>query len=230
MPEIVENRETLKWPLEKKVELSLQVIEEAYRRFQRVGVCWSGGKDSTALIHLFKRFGKPFKVIIVDTTVLFPETYEFFDRVTKEWELDVYRALPDVPWESVFFQGREVCCQKLKTEPLFKAIRELQLDALAVGVRWTECEARADEKYFKQVNLYNTPHWRVHPLLHWTLDDVWTYTKQNNIPYNPLYDRGYKSIGCRTCTVPVPPEAPERAGRAQDKETIMRKLRQLGYF
>jgi len=96
-----------------------------------------------------------------------------------------------------------------------------------------------------QTEFEDSHHVRVHPLLHWTELDVWEYIKKENIPYNPLYHKGYRSIGCRLCCKPVTKETEtldeiieilkkekgtERAGRMQNKEFLMRRLRALGYF
>jgi 3'-phosphoadenosine 5'-phosphosulfate sulfotransferase (PAPS reductase)/FAD synthetase len=95
---------------------------------------------------------------------------------------------------------------------------------------------RAKEYEFSDRD-WSPKHIRIHPILHWSLDDVWKYTKQENIPYNPLYDYDldglvYKSIGCFPCTKPINPSETERGGRAQDKESeeVMERLRALGYM
>jgi phosphoadenosine phosphosulfate reductase len=96
-----------------------------------------------------------------------------------------------------------------------------------VGIRWDEHPARSSETYFSP----REDHMRVHPILHFTEKDVWSYIRRNNVPYNPLYDKGYRSLGAKIDTEPVAdPDAPERAGREKEKEKIMERLRELGYF
>jgi phosphoadenosine phosphosulfate reductase len=115
----------------------------------------------------------------------------------------------------------------LKIESIKKAIRENNLHALIVGIRWDEHEARSNEKYFSK----REDHIRVHPILHFTETDIWNYIRTFNVPYNPLYDKGFRSLGEKGFTKPVlNPNAPERSGRERDKEEIMKRLRALGYF
>jgi len=208
-----------------KIEKSLQIIREALQSFSKVAVIWSTGKDSTVVLYLTRQLDPNIMVFFGDTTQKFKETYDFRDRMAKEWNLNLINMVPDVTYEEVKGE-RERCCHHLKTLPAVKFLVKFTIDAALVGIRWDEHPARANEDYFSQ-----RPHCcRVHPILHWTEKDIWAFIKQNKIPYNPLYDRGYRSIGCAPCTIPAPPEAPERSGRAKDKEEIMERLRSLGYW
>lgn len=112
--------------------------------------------------------------------------------------------------------------------PLNQAIESLGLRALLTGVRWDEQEARADDNYFSPRE--NPDHVRVQPLLHFKEADIWAYIKKYHIPYCELYDKGYRSLGCAPCTSPSSGTGSERNGSTQDKEKIMTRLRELGYF
>ncbi|GIW65402.1 MAG: hypothetical protein KatS3mg093_381 [Candidatus Parcubacteria bacterium] len=106
-------------------------------------------------------------------------------------------------------------------------ISKYKIKAFMAGIRWDEHEARAKEKYFSS----RSTHTRVHPILHFTLNDIWKYIKTFNVPYVSLYDKGYKSLGEAPFTKPVKdPNAPERAGREATKEKVMDRLRKLGYW
>lgn len=224
---------TLDDDLLEREQRSVEIIREAYGRFgEACGVAFTGGKDSTVLLHLIRRVfqGKvPFKVINIDTGVKFEEVYRFRDRMREGWELDlhVFRNEEALGWLKVA-QNPEECCYHLKTVPMKRAIEELGLKALFTGVRWDENPARADEEYFSQRP--NPPHVRVHPLLHFNEQDIWEYIRRYKVPYCSLYDQGYRSLGCAPCTRPAVKGGHERAGRAQDKERIMQRLRELGYF
>jgi sulfate adenylyltransferase subunit 2 len=174
--------------------------------------------------------------------------------------------------------GRIKCCNALKTEALKQFIKRQQFDALLVGIRRDEHGIRAKERYFSprdkefKWDPKNQPpelwdfygsvsspqgaslaqdqdHIRVHPILHWTEQDVWEYMREENIPVNPLYfakdGKRYRSLGCAPCTTPMDSKADtidkiikelgttkvsERSGRDQDKEYMMEKLRALGYM
>jgi phosphoadenosine phosphosulfate reductase len=217
-----------------KIEFSQKILRKTFEKWgeDKIAVAWTGGKDSTVLLHLIKTlFGKvPFKVYFGDTTQHFPELYKFKDKLTKEWNLDIIVGKPKKSYRQVA-GDREKCCYALKTQPLNATIKKYKWKALITGIRWDEQEARADEKYFSPRK--NPPHIRVHPLLHWTEKDIWDYIQKYQLPVNPLYKKGYRSIGCKPCTKPQGGkvgDGKERVGRAQDKEKIMARLRALGYF
>ena len=226
--------------LASKIDFSIDIIKEAYERFGKngasVGIAFTGGKDSTVMLDLVRKaFGgnipPAFKIVNVDTTVDFPEIYEFIGRLSREWnfDLNVFANKEAVDKNEVKIAAdKEKCCLLLKTVPLKKAITDLNLKALMTAIRKDEQEQRKKESYFSERNEPN--HFRVHPLLHFTEKDIWDYIKFYDIPYCSLYEQGYRSLGCVPCTVKARPDEPERAGRSQEKEKIMGKLRDLGYF
>lgn len=125
----------------------------------------------------------------------------------------------------------------LKTVPLSRSILEHGFDMVITGIRWDENPARAVEVFFSHRE--NPEHTRVHPILHWTEREVWRYTLDNDLPVHPLYKRGFRSFDGVRDSLPTDAKpaweqdlsgSPERAGRAQDKEHIMQRLRELGYF
>jgi len=212
---------------------SIFIIREAYRQFKNIAVLWSIGKDSTTLIWLCKKafFGKiPFKVLHIDTGYKFKEIYEFRDKYSKEWGLDliIVRNKKAIKEGVSPEKGKLECCTKLKTEALKQAIKRYRFKALLLGIRRDEHGIRAKERYFSprdkefKWNYLNQPlelwdqyktnsaeeqHIRVHPLLHWSEIDVWKYIKREKIPIVSLYfaKKGYRyrSIGCATCCSPV---------------------------
>lgn len=219
----------LQMGLENKVKKSKKIIREAFDRFEKLAIAWTSGKDSMLVLSLIRETFNgdvPIPVLHGDTTVKFKEIYEFRDKITKEWNLNMRVVRPEIPEGFKIAKDRENCCHLLKTVPMQKKIEELGLDAIFVGIRWDEQEARSRELYFSK----RKNHYRIHPILHWSEEDIWKYVKNRNIPYNPLYDKGYRSLGCEPCTKPTPEEGPERSGRSQDKEKIMERLRALGYW
>ena len=215
------------------------ILREAKALFKNPAIMWAGGKDSTTLLFITKRlFGSvPFPVIFLDTGYKFRETYQFIEKLEKAWGLTLIRArnmeavrqatAPDTV-------GRFQCCTLLKTDALKQTILKHKFDAVLVSIRWDEQGVRGKEAHFSWRE--DPPHMRIHPLLDWSIDDIWAYIQEHNIPHNPLYDlevqgKKYRSIGCYPCTQPVEKERKEeRAGRAQDKEEIMEQLRSLGYM
>jgi len=232
MVEIKEDKSIAFQTLERKIQKSIDVILETERRFGKdnVAMAWTGGKDSTTLLHLVKSAYKgnlPFRIINIDTSVKFKEIYEFRDRLSKEWNIDLL-ILRNENAKRVIESSKDPgeCCYLLKTKVLQDGIKKYNIKALLTGIRWDEQTARADEKYFSE----REGHTMVNPILHFMEKDIWEYIRKNNIPYCELYDKGYRSLGCAPCTEPDSFGGAERGGRAQDKEAIMNRLRSLGYF
>ncbi len=216
---------------------SIFIIREAFRQFRNVAMLWSIGKDSTALLWLMRKafFGQiPFPILHIDTSYKFEEIYEFRDRYTKEWNLDLIiwrnqRALQQGMGPG---KGRFDCCGELKTNALKEAIAENGFRALYLGIRRDEHGIRAKERVFSPRDgnfawnyreqppelwdQYRTKpkgeeHLRIHPLLGWTEVDVWEYIKRESIPIVSLYlarnGKRYRSIGCEPCCSSVDSEA-----------------------
>lgn len=218
--------------LEDKEKLSMDIIKMATDSFtiDAMAATFTGGKDSTVLLHLIRRAFNgvvPFRVFNIDTSFKFKEVYEFRDKLARMWNLYLIVLKNE---DALKLMNKpidhEACCYSLKTTPLNKAIKKYNISALMTAIRWDEQEARSREEYFSHKN----DHVRVQPILHFTERDIWDYIRKYNIPYCSLYDNGYRSLGCEPCTQPSVPGGTERSGRAQDKEAIMKRLREFGYF
>lgn len=222
------------WTLEQKEEKSRNILIQAVEKYgkDRIATTFTGGKDSTVVLHLLRQVfdGRvPIPVINIDTSVKFEEIYEFRDRISREWNLNLLILKNDDALKTLEVAAdRAECCQKLKTEVLNRAIEDCRLDAVITAIRWDEQEARQEETYFAHKD--NPAHTRVNPLLHFKEKDIWDYIRKYDIPYCPLYDKGYRSLGCMPCTQLLTGEGRERDGRSPEKEEIMKKLRSLGYF
>lgn len=171
--------------LDKKEQKSIDVILEADQRFgsDNIAVAFTGGKDSTVLLHLIKTAFKgvvPFKVFNIDTSVKFKEIYAIRDRLRDEWGLNLI-ILKNDNAPNVLQQAKnsDECCYLLKTNVLNEGIKKYGIKALMTAIRWDEQEARADERYFSE----REGHIRVHPILHFMEKDIWAYIRKNKIPY-----------------------------------------------
>lgn len=157
---------------------------------------------------------------------------ELSDRNKKELELIGFKE-HEFPFEPESYVGNHL----MKTVPLKIFIEENGIKAISTAIRWDEQEARKNERFF---SLRERPrHTRIHPILHLRERDIWDTIHKYNIPYCKLYEQGYRSLGARyntykTSDLPAWEQdlenTPERAGRGQEKEKIMDKLRQLGYM
>ena len=256
---------------------SIYIIREAYSRFRKIALLWSIGKDSTTLLWLIRKafFGKvPFPVVHIDTSYKLKEIYSFREKYAAKWGLDliVSRNEEALAGGAGPAMGHLECCNQLKTEALKQTLSEYDFKALLLAIRRDEHGIRAKERYFsprdsqfkwnyaeqpaEMWDMYKSgleaeQHFRIHPMLHWTELDIWSYVKREKIPVVSLYfatnGKRYRSIGCETCCSPVASKAntigkivrelhktdiAERSGRAQDKENTytMQKLRSLGYM
>ena len=233
-----EVRQLLNLSLNEKIEKSLEILREAKEKYKNIGIGFSGGSDSLVLLHLaLKVFPTNMPVLFSDTQHDHPETYEFLKKVIKEWNLTnfhSFKANSDKVKEFIDKYGlktpefTEICCEFHKIEPMRRGVDSLKLDALITGIRGVEHEERAKESIFSPRT--SPKHMRVHPLLFWKPAEVLEYIQQNKIECNPLYAQGYTSLGCMECTsLNTDPTAHERAGRGIARETIMSRLRALGY-
>ena len=223
--------------LDEKIARSLEILEQVYEEFGagRIGVAWTGGKDSTVALHLWRRVlageepGAAVRAVNLDTGLKFPEIIAFRDRMAGEWNIELHVGRPDFDLNGYPVAENPVtCCRDLKIIPMKKAVADLGLAVLLSGVRGDENEERADRPVREERS--DPDHVLIHPLLHWSEMDIWSYHMQENLPYCELYDRGYRSLGCMPCTT-LPDEAgDERSGRNRDKEAHMEQLRSLGYF
>jgi phosphoadenosine phosphosulfate reductase len=175
------------------------VLAEAVERFHpRLTLACSFQKEEAVLIDALMKVEPSARVFVIDTGVLFPETYETWRRVEQRYSLsvEVYDASsPDGPWT-----GGDHCCSVTgaKVAALEEALSDV--DAWITGIRREQSPTRANADYFERDDKRGI--WKVNPLVEWTDKDVWRYVMEHELPYNPLHDRGYESIGCATCTMP----------------------------
>lgn len=232
-----EVRSLLNLSLEKKIKKTKEIIAEALKKYKNAGLGFSGGADSEVLLHIALKLNPDILVLFVDTRYEFPETIPFVERIRNEWNissLTAVRATTDIAEKLIRKYGKGTSEFTLefnkhhKIQPLVSGIKRLSLDAFISGIRGVEHEERAKEMIFSPRE--NPKHIRVHPMLFWTQLDVREYLAKNKLPHNPLYDKGYTSLGSTLDTTPnKDSNMHERAGRGVARERIMKTLRALGY-
>ena len=197
----------------------------------RVAVAFTGGKDSTLALFLWRQAlletssaSSPL-ALNLDTGVKFPEVLDFRDRLSRSWGVRLHIARPRSTCAPVALD-KSACCKERKIEPLLAAIRELGVTLLITGIRADEHPSRAALPFLEHC----AGHDRLHPLLAFSEMDVWAATQEYGLPWSPLYERGYRSLGCVPCTELPGKGGNERSGRAAQKEAVMEDLRALGYF
>jgi phosphoadenosine phosphosulfate reductase len=196
----------------------------AYDRFgDKLCLTCSWQKQSSVLVHMVSELGIDIPVIELDTALFFRETYETRERLVERYGLELIR--PDVIsvaeqhkqegpnlWET----NPDRCCHMRKVEPLERALKSY--DAWISGIRREQSLTRKDAQRVEFSERYDV--WKIQPLVDWDAKRVDAYIKVNEIPYNPLHDAGYPSIGCIPCTRPVSRDQDERAGRWADSDKI----------
>jgi thioredoxin-dependent adenylylsulfate APS reductase len=188
----------------------------------RLAISAAGGVDGMALIDMAWRIDPSIRVFTLDTGRLPAETYALFEEVRERYGIDVEFEHPDgqavaelmtTHGPNLMYKGvdlRIACCEIRKVEPLKRKLATL--DAWIAGLRREQWKTR---KNIAKVEL-DRDHGgivKLNPLADWTLDQVWTYVREHEVPYHELFDHGYTSIGCAPCTRAVMPGEPERAGR-----------------
>jgi phosphoadenosine phosphosulfate reductase len=205
--------------IEKKAELEKtspqDILRWACSEFRCICLAASFGKDSITLLHMVRAIRPDIDVVYLNTGYDFPETVEYIHRLEKEWSLHVLEFSPRISVEEqertlgadLYRTDPDRCCGIRKVEPMARALRNY--DVWITGLRRDETEHRSGIRVVEVAeNLM-----KLNPLAAWTADDVWRYLRENRVPYNPLYDRGYASLGCRPCTLAGTWGRFERAGR-----------------
>jgi phosphoadenosine phosphosulfate reductase len=161
----------------------------------------SFGAQAAVSLHLVAKQAPGIPVIVVDTGYLFPETYQFIEQLTKQLALNIQRfASPqsapefEQQYGKLWEQGREGLDQYLelrKVEPMHRALKTLGIHTWFAGLRRSQAESRAKLNPLE----VRDGRFKVHPIFDWSDRDVYLYLKANGLPYHPLWDQGYISIG-----------------------------------
>lgn len=202
-----------------------QLIRWSVEKFrdQRLVISTSFGMEGCALIDMFAAHQVPLTVVYLDTMFFFPETYALRDELIRRYPHLTFenRGTNLTPEQQVAQYGDQLwksnpdlCCKIRKVDPMHDAMRDV--DVWITGLRRSQSITRANLKVMEWDWKYQVL--KFNPLAYWQRPQVWQYVKDNSVPYNPLHERGYPTIGCTHCTQPVEGAAPEdysRSGRWQ---------------
>jgi phosphoadenosine phosphosulfate reductase len=186
----------------------------------RVGISTAFGVEGCALIDMAVKLDPRVQVFTVDTDFLFPETYELMERIQAKYGVAVQRVKGKVTKQeqeqqhgvALWERDPDLCCAIRKVEPTERVVEGL--DAWFAGLRRDQSATRAGIQLLERYDHADgTPLVKVNPLAAWTRNDTWKYVLANDVPYSPLLDQGYKSIGCWPCTRAVAAGGDERSGR-----------------
>ena len=188
-----------------------EVLAYAVERFHpRLTLACSFQKEESVLFHMLSELdGGPFQAFTIDTGVLFPETLATWKQFEERFPPVTIQVMdarsPGEPWTA------QNCCGAAKVAGLERALAGV--DAWITGIRREQAPTRAAAPKLDHDERRGL--WKLNPLADWTEKDVWTYIFKHDLPYNPLHDEGYSSIGCACCTQPG--EGREGRWAGQDK-------------
>ena len=162
----------------------------------RLTLACSFQKEESVLFHMVSQIDPAVRAFTIDTGVLFPETLRTWKRFEERFpqvSIDVLDARsPDEPWTA------ERCCGAAKVAALETALSDV--DAWITGIRREQAPTRAAAPKLEGDERRGI--WKLNPLADWSEKDVWRYIFEHDLPYHPLHDEGYGSIGCAPCTQP----------------------------
>lgn len=200
------------------------ILKAALAQFNNIAISFSGAED-VVLIDLALNIRKDIQVFCLDTGRLHAETYRFIEQVRKHYGIQIEILTPNRELLDEFVKekglfsfyedGHSQCCSIRKVEPLRRKLATVE--AWITGQRKDQSlDTRADIPEVQIDSAFSTPEHQLvkfNPLLNWTSAQVWDYIEAYQVPYNPLHQHGFISIGCEPCTRPVLPNQHERAGR-----------------
>ena len=180
---------------EKRVEWALDTLPGRHI------VSSSFGAQSAVMLHLLSQQRSDIPVVVIDTGYLFPETYRFIDELTAKLDLNlhVFRAGRSAAWQEARYgrrweqgvDGLNAYNRDNKVAPMERALNELEVGTWFAGLRRSQSSGRARTPIVDA----SGERWKIHPIADWSDRDVYVYLKKHNLPYHPLWEKGYVSIG-----------------------------------
>ncbi len=185
--------------------------------FPRLTMATAFGAEGCCIIHMLAEIEPRVRIFNLDTGYQFSETLTLRERIKKRYGIEVEYVRPELTVEQyeeehggpLYGIRPDQCCHDRKIVPLRRAIAGY--DAWISAIRKDQTEDRAQAGIVQWDAKFDLV--KVNPLLSWTKQDVWKFIMQHEVPYNPLHDQGYPSIGCWPCTRAVQPGEDDRAGR-----------------
>lgn len=193
---------------------------ETFGQKAAIGTSFQGA--GLVMMHIARERGLEFPIFTLDTGLLFPETQALKNRLENFLGRKIESLEPDLTVEQqaevqgpdLWKRDPDLCCTMRKVLPLQSKLSDL--DCWITGLRREQSSTRSDIGII-EIYAFDTDSGRdvikLNPMANWSKEQVWEYIHDHNIPYNPLHDRGYRSIGCAPCTMKAADGAGERAGR-----------------
>ncbi|CAM3752421.1 phosphoadenylyl-sulfate reductase [Cytobacillus oceanisediminis] len=203
-----------------KLKGARKVLEWAYKNYPQDKIVYASsfGAEAIVLIDLIQEIQPDAHIVFLDTGLHFPETYEVIEKIEARFpKLQIERKEPSLTLDqqaaefgsALWKREPNQCCQIRKVIPLREALTPKE--AWISGLRREQSPTRANTEFLNRDEKFRNI--KICPLIHWTWDEVWSYIRENDLPYNTLHDHGYPSIGCFPCTQAVDENGDSRAGR-----------------
>lgn len=198
-----------------------EILQWAVDEFQPhlTMACSFGGPSGMVLLDMISRIDPTVEIFYIDTDFLFPETYATRDKAIERYGMQPVgyksKLTPEEQagqyGDQLWIKDPDLCCELRKVEPNAQALEGKR--AWISGIRRDQGETRGQAPIVQWDEKFGLV--KVLPLVSWLEADVWGYIVKNDVPYNPLHDQSYPSIGCTYCTKPVKPGDDPRSGRWQ---------------
>jgi phosphoadenosine phosphosulfate reductase len=195
-----------------------EILKWAFSQFANsVAIATGFGAEGVAMIDMAVKINPRPDIFFIDTGFLFPETYALRRRIEDRYGIEIRAVRTETTPESqeqdygprLWSRDPDLCCRIRKLEPLREALSGLSVWMTAI--RRDQTRERASARTVEWDYIWQLV--KVNPLAAWTKRDVWDYIAKHDVPYNPLHDEGYPSLGCTHCTRPTAEGEAERAGR-----------------
>ncbi len=182
------------------------------------------GPGGIVLMHLVKQMGYDIPVFYIDTGLLFPEVHQLRSVLEQTLGIRFERIEPALSLEEqaeqfgekLWERDADTCCWLRKVLPLQRYLRDKK--AWISAIRADQTKNRAKGRVIEWDERFQVV--KINPLLKWSEGQIWEYIKRHGLPYNPLHDRGYPSLGCIPCTSPIENGEDMRAGRWRGKTKV----------
>jgi phosphoadenosine phosphosulfate reductase len=194
------------------------ILSWAVETFQpRLTMATAFGAEGCCILHMLADIDPTVRIFNLDTGYQFKETLELRERIKERYGIEVEYVRPELTvaeYEEehggpMYVHRPDQCCYDRKVLPLRRAVAGY--DAWISAIRGDQTNHRAAASLVQWDAKFSLV--KVNPLLHWTKKDVWSFIARHDVPYNPLHNQGYPSIGCWPCTRPLADGDDERAGR-----------------
>ena len=195
-----------------------EILQWGFGCFGKKMVIGTGfGLSGMVILDRIQKLNLPITVFYLDTKQLFPETYQLKEKIRERFQVTIEAVYSELTLneqaeqfgDNLWNRDPDKCCYLRKISPLKNFLAEKK--AWVTGVRRSQADTRKQTEIIEWDPENQVV--KINPLAEWSEDEVWSYIEKQNLPYNPLHDRGYPTIGCVPCTEPADTGTEQRSGR-----------------